>query len=146
VWETCRPVRAWCISASRASAARSASFPFTRRQRLIAEYLEAAKNGGVPDGPLFRPVKNNRTFTLEKHLVPGYRNIVCKYGRETGISAELNGLCVYSLRATPATNALSNKADIAKVQEWLGHASISTTRLYDWRGSKPEDSPTFAVK
>jgi integrase/recombinase XerD len=50
------------------------------------------------------------------------------------------------MRATAATNALSNAADIAKVQEWLGHANISTTRLYDRRKSKPEDSPTFKVK
>jgi hypothetical protein len=38
---------------------------------------------------------------------------------------------VHSLRATAATNALDNKADIAKVQEWLGHANVSLTRLYD---------------
>jgi integrase/recombinase XerD len=97
---------------------------------------------------LFRPVKNNRTGTLEKHLEPGsvYRNILQKYGRATGISAEVNGLCVHSLRATAATNALSHEADIAKVQEWLGHANISTTRLYDRRERKPEDSPTFHVK
>jgi integrase/recombinase XerD len=51
------------------------------------------------------------------------------------------------MRATAATNALTNKADIAKVQEWLGHANISTTRLYDRRReSKPEDGPTFHVK
>jgi len=31
-------------------------------------------------------------------------------------------------------------------QEWLGHANVSTTRLYDPRKSKPEDSPTFHVK
>jgi integrase/recombinase XerD len=124
-------------------------------QRLIAEYLEMAKqakHGGGrepdPESPLFRPVKNNRTGTLQKHLDTGsvYRNIVRKYGLETGINAEVNGLCVHSLRATAATNALSHEADIAKVQEWLGHANISTTRLYDRRGSKPEESPTFAVK
>ena len=44
-----------------------------------------------------------------------------------------------------ATNALDNGADIAKVQEWLGHAYIATTRIYDRRQSRPEDSPTFKV-
>jgi len=57
------------------------------------------------------------------------------------ISAEVNGLCVHSLRATAATNALSHDSDIAKVQEWLGHANVSTTRLYDRRKSRPADSP-----
>jgi len=122
-------------------------------QRLIGEYLELAKHGGGTDGvgldgALFRPVKNNRTGTLDKHLDPSaiYKNIVSKYGRETGINTEVIGLCVHSMRATAATNALSNEADIAKVQEWLGHANVSTTRLYDRRKSKPEDSPTFHVK
>jgi len=117
-------------------------------QRLIGEYLALAKHGAAPDDPLFRPVKNNRTGTLDRHLDPGsvYRNIVTKYGRATGIDAEVNGLCVHSLRATAATNALSHESDIAKVQEWLGHANVSTTRLYDRRKSKPEDSPTFRVK
>jgi integrase/recombinase XerD len=121
---------------------------------LIGEYLEElAKHGGGqqkrdPGSPLFRPVKNNRTGTLYKHFDPGsiYRNIVTKYGHETGIDIEVNGLCVHSMRATAATNALSNEADIAKVQDWLGHANVSTTRLYDRRKSKPEDSPTFHVK
>ena len=47
--------------------------------------------------------------------------------------------------ATAATNALEHAADIAYVQEWLGHANIATTRLYDRRKSRPEDSPTFRV-
>jgi integrase/recombinase XerD len=122
-------------------------------QRLIVEYLAMAKHGGGAedidlDGSLFRPVKNNRTGTLDKHLDPGsiYHNVVRKYARATGINAEVIGLCVHSLRATAATNALSNEADIAKVQEWLGHANVSTTRLYDRRKTRPEDSPTFHVK
>jgi integrase/recombinase XerD len=121
--------------------------------RLIGAYLEAGKHGGAVsherlDSPLFRPVTNNRTGTLDKHLDPGsiYRNIVMKYAKATGISGEAIGICVHSMRATAATNALSNEADIAKVQEWLGHANVSTTRLYDRRKSKPEDSPTFHVK
>jgi integrase/recombinase XerD len=53
---------------------------------------------------------------------------------------------VHSLRATAATNALAHGADIAKVQEWLGHADISTTRMYDRRRWRPEESPTFKVE
>jgi site-specific recombinase XerD len=49
------------------------------------------------------------------------------------------------LHATAATNALDNQADIAKVQEWLGHAKIATTRIYDHRKTRPEDSLTFKV-
>jgi hypothetical protein len=37
------------------------------------------------------------------------------------------------------TNALAPNADIANVQEWLGHANIATTRLYDRRQSRPEE-------
>ena len=121
--------------------------------RLIGEYLEMGKHGGGVsreslDSPLFRPVSNNRTGTLDRHLDPGsiYRNIVMKYAKATGISGEAIGVCVHSMRATAATNALSNEADIAKVQEWLGHANVSTTRLYDRRKMRPEDSPTFRVK
>ena len=51
----------------------------------------------------------------------------------------------HALPATAATNALDHQADIAKVQEWLGHANIATTRIYDHRRTRPEDSPTFKV-
>ena len=112
--------------------------------RLIGEYLEMGKHGGAVshesmDSPLFRPVANNRTGTLDKHLDPGsiYRNIVMKYAKLTGIAAEAVGVCVHSMRATTVTNALSNEAYIAKVQEWLGHANVSTTRLYDRRKTRP---------
>jgi integrase/recombinase XerD len=118
-------------------------------QRLIEDYLALAGHGADLAGPLFRPVKNNRTpEKLDRPLDPAsvYRNIVRYYGLATGINAEVNGLCVHSLRATAATNALSHQADIAKVQEWLGHANVSTTRLYDRRKTRPEDSPTFHVK
>ena len=60
-----------------------------------------------------------------------------------GLMGEVNGLCVHSMRATAATNALTHEADIAKVQEWMGHANVSTTRLYDRRKTRQEDSQTF---
>jgi integrase len=80
----------------------------------------------IPPGPVFRPVTNNRTGDLDRALDPAsvYRNIVLKYGLETGISAEVNGLCVHSLRATR-----SRTRPTSPRSEWLGHANVSTTRL-----------------
>jgi hypothetical protein len=65
------------------------------------------------DGSLFRPVRNNCTSELKRPLNANslYRNIVRKYGQETGLNIEVNGLCVHSMRATAATNALSHEAD-----------------------------------
>ena len=117
-------------------------------QRLVEEYLAMAGHADDSSGPVFRPVTNNRTGELDRPLDPGsiYTNIVQKYGLKTGLRTEGSKLRVHSLRATAATNALTHEADIAKVQEWLGHANVSTTRLYDRRKTRPEDSPTFRVR
>ena len=116
-------------------------------QRLIDAYLTVAGHREDLTGPLFRPVRNNRTRELKRPLDPNsvYLNIVKHYARHTGLDNAVKGLCVHSMRATAATNALAHDADIAKVQEWLGHANISTTRLYDRRQSRPEDSPSYRV-
>ena len=109
----------------------------------ISTYLEAAGHGDQSDGPLFRAVKGRTEIATPLTGSAIYSCVVRKYAKLSGI--ERVGFCVHSLRATAATNALDHEADIAKVQEWLGHASISTTRLYDKRQSRPEDSPTFKV-
>jgi integrase/recombinase XerD len=119
-----------------------------KAQRLLTAYLEDAKHKDDLDGALFRPVKNTITKTLAKHLHPDsvYQDIVKHYGAMVGINIDVHGFCVHALRATAATNALAHNADIAKVQEWLGHANIATRRLYDRRQSRPEESPTFKVE
>jgi len=64
--------------------------------------------------------------------------MIMGYAKHIGLAIE--GFSVHSLRATAATNALDHEADIAKVQEWLGHANIATTRLYDRRKTRPGES------
>lgn len=113
--------------------------------QIISEYLERAGHGAVEAKPLFRPVKNgggDLEGALTGHGI--YKDVVKKYARQLGFDPK--AVCVHGLRATAATNALDHQADIAKVQEWLGHSSISTTRLYDRRKTKPEDSPSFKVR
>jgi site-specific recombinase XerD len=112
---------------------------------VITEYVEALGHGQDPSAPLFRPVRNNLTGTLEEPMTTdGVYKVVQYYARKIGIG-DIERLGVHALRATAATNALDHEADIAKVQEWLGHANIATTRLYDRRKHRPEDSPTFKV-
>jgi integrase/recombinase XerD len=92
---------------------------------LIHDYLEAAGHDADDNGALFRPIRNNRTGRLDKALDPDmiYR-LVRAYSAELGFEIR-----AHALRATAATNALDHQADIAKVQEWLGHANIATTRF-----------------
>ena len=71
--------------------------------------------------------------------------VVNHYGKQLDLN-EAAGICVHSLRATAATNAPENSSDITTIQEWLGHANVSTTRLYDKHHNKPEDSLTFRVR
>lgn len=110
----------------------------------IAEYLEAAGHGERPSSPLFRPVRANVIQDLDGALQPsGVYRMMKRYAKRAGITVERFG--PHAARATAATNALDQGADIAKVQEWLGHAHVSTTRVYDHRKTRPEDSPTFKV-
>ncbi len=108
---------------------------------LINDYLDAAGHGTDEIGALFRPVKNNTTGRLDMAITAdGVYRLVRTYSAQLGFE-----IGAHALRATAATNALDHQADIAKVQEWLGHANISTTRIYDHRRTRPEDSPTFKV-
>ncbi len=110
-------------------------------QALIHDYLEAAGHGTDEAGALFRPVRNNRTGRLGRAITAdGVYKLVRTYSARLGFE-----IGAHALRATAATNALDHQADIAKVQEWLGHANIATTRIYDHRRTRPEDSPTFKV-
>jgi integrase/recombinase XerD len=108
---------------------------------LIHDYLAASAHTDDDSGALFRPIRNNRTGAVDKALTPdAIYKIVRGYSGDLGFR-----IGAHSLRATAATNALDHQADIAKVQEWLGHANIATTRIYDHRKTRPEDSPTFKI-
>jgi site-specific recombinase XerD len=115
--------------------------PHPGTQGLIHDYLDAAGHGTDDNGALFRPVRNNATGQLDQAITPdGIYKLVRAYSAALGFE-----IGAHALRATAATNALDHQADIAKVQEWLGHANIATTRIYDHRRTRPEDSPTFKV-
>jgi site-specific recombinase XerD len=87
----------------------------------------------------------SRTGNTDRPLSHGaiYHCVLRIYTLAAGV--DFGSFGPHALRAADATNALDRGADLGKVPEWLGHANVSTTRLYDRRRSRPEDSPTFRV-
>src|SRR3984957_16355114 len=94
---------------------------------LIHDYLAATGHDTDDAGALFRPIRNKRTGRMERAITPdGVYKLVRSYSAALGFE-----IGAHALRATAATNALDHQADIARVQDWLGHANIFTTRIYD---------------
>ena len=114
-------------------------------QKIYA-YLEADKRMDELDSPVFCPLKKlYDSDGLLKHMSGNaIYDIVMYYAKMIGLKTE--NFHPHALRATWATNALRNGADLGKVQDYLGHASVQTTRIYDKRKDDLDDSPTFKVK
>ena len=109
----------------------------------IREYLEAAGHGQDFEGPLFRPVKSNSTELPERRFLNAdvIDWILRKYAKKAlGVD---RGYSAHSMRATFITTALENGANLEDVQEAVGHADKSTTKLYDRRGYYPEKAASF---
>jgi integrase/recombinase XerD len=108
----------------------------------IKDYLDMTGHGTDLEGPLFRPVRDNRTgLDARRPLHPDVIDrILRKYARHIGLE---RGYSAHSMRATFITTALENGASLEDVQSAAGHADPSTTKLYDRRGYNPEKSASF---
>ena len=108
----------------------------------IRDYLELAGHGDDMEGPLFRPVRDNRKgLEARRPLHPDVIDrTLRKYARSIGLD---RGYSAHSMRATFITTALDNGASLEDVQSAAGHADPSTTKLYDRRGYNPEKSASF---
>ena len=114
--------------------------------RMIQTYLDDAGHGDDKNGPLFRPVKNNVSGNLNKSIsATAVYQTIKHYADQVGITKTVPNICTHVARTTAITNALAKGADLAEAQQWAGHANISTTRLYDRRKRRPEDSPSYKV-
>jgi integrase len=113
-------------------------------QERISTYLDAAGHGENSKDPLFRPLKGKHSKESKHGLCPdALWRIVLKWGEKVQIKR--TSFTTHSLRSTAATKALENGADLRRVQDMLGHANIATTRRYDYRGKKAEDSAVHRI-
>src|SRR5450755_3734657 len=113
-----------------------------RHARKGVPHLKVSGKGGKTR---YLPLHPGTNGVITDHLegaitADGVYRLVRGYSKLLGFQ-----IGAHTLRATAATNALDHQADIAKVQEWVGHANIPTTRIYDQRKTRAEDSPTFKV-
>lgn len=118
--------------------------PCSGTHQRVPRRRRASRGRGRPVVPTCpKPIHHQ----LEKSLSPWalYSGVVMKYARSAGLT--VGGFRVDFLRAAAATNTLDHQPDIAKVQEWLGHANIATTtHLCDRRKMRAEDSPTIKFR
>jgi len=113
--------------------------------QAIHEYLQAAGHKDNPEAPLFLPLANykDNEGNLKHFTGDGIYKIVMAYAEKAGI--DLNNFHPHSFRATGASNALENGASLPDVQNWLGHADISTTRIYLRPKEDDAKSPSFKI-
>ena len=112
--------------------------------RAINDYLKTSGHGNNPENPLFLPLAQykDKEGNLKHFTGDGIYNIVMDYAAKAGI--DLTDFHPHSCRATGATNAIENGATLQDVQFWLGHADISTTRIY--LPSKTDDASHLLLK
>jgi integrase/recombinase XerD len=113
-------------------------------QRLRA-YLEKAGHAEDIDGPMFRPLRNNRKKQeARRYMDPdAIDRVVRKYALAIGIE---RGYSAHSMRATFITTALENGAQLEDVQKASGHRDPSTTKLYVRSGYNPEKAASFSQR
>jgi site-specific recombinase XerD len=111
-------------------------------EQRLTDYLDMAGHGTDMEGPLFRPMRDNRKgLDARRPLHPDVIDrILRKYARHIGLD---RGYSAHSMRATFITTALDNGASLEDVQSAAGHADPSTTKLYDRRGYNPGKSASF---
>ena len=107
---------------------------------LIHDYLDVAGHGADDNGALFRPIRNNRTGRLEKALTPedlqaGPTVFRSSRLRDRRPRAAIDG----RHQRARSSGRYRQGARVARPRQ------ISTTRIYDHRKTRPEDSPTFKV-
>lgn len=87
----------------------------------VHRYLDASGRSPATDGPLFLSERGGRLSRRQIQRIVGER---------LSRAADGETLSPHALRHSFATHLLDEGADLMAVKELLGHASLSTTRIY----------------
>ncbi|MCP4212289.1 MAG: site-specific integrase [Halieaceae bacterium] len=138
----------WCLKVLRKGNKEGREVINPETERRIRKYLELAGHIEDTDGPMFRPTRKNHvkgTEDMRRHLAPKTINRVIQHWCKVAIGIA-SGFSAHSMRATFATRALNNGADLVNVKNALGHADVSTTLIYDHRADDPDQAASSFAK
>ncbi len=94
-----------------------------RAMAAVCSYIEHARPKLLRDKEERALFLNHRGHRLTRQ---GFWLILKSYSA----AAQVDGITPHTLRHSFATHMLNGGTDLRKVQEWLGHSSISTTQIY----------------
>lgn len=87
---------------------------------------------GTSSGPFFLAVTRDENIA-DRGLHP---TTVYKICQTTAIYAKMRCWTPHDLRRTCASTLIAKGVDLTTVRDWLGHASVTSTQLYDKRSQK----------
>ena len=100
----------------------------------LDEYLAAAGLGGDAKGPLFRAADGRRrVLTAAAYRAHSIRQMMKRRLQDAGLPELFSP---HSFRVTVVTDLLNQNVPLEDVQQLAGHASPTTTRVYDRRRRK----------
>lgn len=103
--------------------------------RCVSQYLKIRSDMNINNlSLLFLNTKG------DKMTRQGFWKIIKAYAKSTNIKKTINS---YTLRHSFAVHLLQNGADIASVQQLLGHNSMSTTQIYSTISKKSKISEVY---
>ena len=109
-------------------------------EAAIREYVDA-RGTVAADDPLFAPMShNNGAGRLTTRAISG---IIKHYLLQAGYDSER--LTAHSLRHTAATLALMAGTPLQEVQQFLRHADISTTMIYNHSIERAKNGSSMAI-
>lgn len=112
----------------------------------MGTYLKWCKEAGYSmdaNDNLFRPTKNPKEENLNKKLdSKSLSYMIKKYAKEIGI---LGNVTIHSARSTVIGKLLDMGHSIDRVAEFVGHADLSTTKAYNKRRGKIQNSLSFEL-
>ncbi len=109
----------------------------------IQHYLKISSRSDQKDGPLFAPIRNNRTGQMDRPLDPSMiYYIVTRYAKKAGIQGRVSP---HSCRATAISNARDHQVPDRAIQEFAGWSSTDMITRYDKRRTSIDESAAHSI-